>query len=323
MKTLKAKLHSIEWLANGILGFDFRPLHEEEWPVVTAGAHLDVHLPRGLTRSYSLINAHGENHRYVIAVNRETTGRGGSRYMHEELRVGEVLTLSAPRNGFPLREEASHSVLIAGGIGITPLWSMIQRLSQIKVSWTLHYSARTKEAAAFADQIASLAADTGDHVNFNFDDGEKDRRLDIQAIVDSSPSDADLYCCGPLPMLKAFDAATKEREPSLVHREYFSAPASALDRTCGENHEFTVRLSRTNKTISVSSGITILDALLKAEVDVPHSCMSGICGACETGVLAGVPDHRDFVLSDSERESGATMMICCSRAKSPELTLDL
>ena len=323
MKALKAKLHSIEWLADGILGFDFRPFNEGGWPVVTAGAHLDVHLPIGLVRSYSLVNAHGENRRYVIAVNREASGGGGSRYMHDKLRVGEVLNLSEPRNSFALRESASHSVFIAGGIGITPLWSMIQRLSHIGAPWTLHYSARTREGAAFADQIASLAADAGGQVNFNFDDGEKDKRLDIQAIIESSPPDADLYCCGPLPMLKAFEAASEEREPGLVHREYFAAPALASSESCGENHEFTVRLSRTNKTIPVSSGTTILEALLNAEVDVPHSCMSGICGACETGVLAGVPDHRDFVLSDSERGSGATMILCCSRAKSPELTLDL
>ncbi|HSV82753.1 MAG TPA: PDR/VanB family oxidoreductase [Ramlibacter sp.] len=322
MNTLQAELHAIEKLANGIHCFDLRPADDSAWPAPTAGSHLDLHLPNGLVRSYSLINAPGERHRYLVAVNREQSGRGGSSYLHDQLRVGQTLTVSGPRNHFPLREDARHSVLIGGGIGITPLWSMVQRLSQIGAPWTLHYAARNRETAAFVDRIESLAAVTGRKVHLNFDGGASDRRLDLRAIVENSPADADFYCCGPLPMLEAFESATAQRDPIRVHREYFAAPAAAT-AAAGTDHAFTVHLAKTGKTIPVLAGTSILDAVLQAGVDVSYSCMGGICGACVTGVLSGVPDHRDLVLSESEREACDRMVICCSRSKTPELMLDL
>jgi tetrachlorobenzoquinone reductase len=322
MKTRLARLHSIEWLASGILGFDFRPVGEHQWPAAPAGSHIDVHLPDGLVRSYSLVNAPGERHRYAIAVNRDESGRGGSRYMHDQLRVGQVLSISEPRDSFSLTEAASHSVFIAGGIGITPLWNMIQRLSQIGAPWTLHYAARTPEGAAFAEPLAVLASQAAGRVHMHYDSGMSCKRLDLGAVVTSAPSDAHLYCCGPIRMLEAFESACTHRDPALVHREYFAAPA-APQPTGATDQEFTVKLTRTGKTISVGADMSILDAVLNAGVDVSYSCMSGICGACLTNVLGGVPDHRDLVLSDVEKNSGQTMIICCSRAKSPELTLDL
>ncbi|WP_233259320.1 PDR/VanB family oxidoreductase [Ramlibacter sp. WS9] len=322
MKTLQARLHSVEWLASGVLGFDFRPVGEHAWPTAPAGSHIDVHLPNGLVRSYSLVNAPGERHRYAIAVNRDESGRGGSRYMHDQLRVGQVLQISEPRDSFPLTEAASHSVFIAGGIGITPLWNMVQRLSQIGAPWSLHYSARTPEAAAFAEPIAELALRARGLVHMNYDGGMSSKRMDLAAIVASTPSYAHLYCCGPVRMLEAFETACADRDPALVHREYFAAPA--VPQPAGAtDQEFTVKLARTGKTIPVGANTSILDAVLKAGVDVSYSCMSGICGACVTSVLGGVPDHRDLVLSDAEKDSGETMLICCSRARSPELTLDL
>ena len=322
MKTLLARLHSVEWLASGVLGFDFRPVGAHEWPAAPAGSHIDVHLPDGLVRSYSLVNAPGERHRYAIAVNRDESGRGGSRYMHDHLRVGQELSISEPRDSFPLTEAASHSVFIAGGIGITPLWNMVQRLSQIGAPWTLHYSARSPEGAAFAQPLAVLASKAGGRVHMNYDGGMSCKRLDLAAIVASAPADAHVYCCGPIRMLEAFEAACVDRDPALVHREYFAAPA--MPQPAGaSDQEFTVTLTRTGKTIPVGAGTSILDAVLKAGVDVSYSCMSGICGACVTNVLGGVPDHRDLVLSDAEKDAGETMMICCSRARSAELTLDL
>ncbi|UUZ64583.1 PDR/VanB family oxidoreductase [Polaromonas sp. P1-6] len=324
MKTLQAKLHSIEWLATDIHAFDLRPVDETAWPVAAAGSHIDLHLPNGLMRSYSLVNAPGEHHRYLIAVHRDQVGKGGSRCAHDELRVGQVLTVSEPRNNFPLREDAQYSVLIAGGIGITPIWSMVQHLSQIGAPWALHYSARTREKAAFSGQIEALAACTGGSLHLNFDNGESDKRIDLRAIVESSPLNADFYCCGPLRMLEAFEAATVQREPDRVHREYFAAPITTQDAAAALTDDaFSVHLSRAGKTISVAPGTSILDAVLLAGVDVPYSCMSGICGACATRVLGGVPDHRDMVLTDREREAGDQMILCCSRAKTPELTLDL
>lgn len=324
MKTLQARLHSIEWLAPDIHGFDLRPVDEAAWPAATAGSHIDLHLPNGLVRSYSLVNAPGERYRYRIAVHREQAGKGGSRCMHDQLRVGQVLAVSEPRNHFPVREDAQFSVLIAGGIGITPILSMVQRLSQIGAPWTLHYSARTRDGAAFVGQIETLAAAMGRSLHLNFDNGERDKRMDLRAIVESSPPNADFYCCGPLPMLEAFEAATAQCEPDQVHREYFAAPVAAQGIVAAlTDSAFTVHLPRVGKTISVLPGTSVLDAVLQAGVEVPHSCMSGICGACATRVLGGVPDHRDLVLTDPEREAGDQMIICCSRSKTPELTLDL
>lgn len=322
MRTIKASVHSIEFLAEGILGVDLRPIDSEGWPMVIAGSHIDLHLPGGMIRSYSLVNAQGEKHRYAIAVSREANSRGGSRYLHDILRVGDVLTISEPRNSFVLRESASHSVFIAGGIGITPLWSMVQRLSRIGAPWTIYYSAQTPERAAYVEQLSSLASNASGTIHLNFDGGQKDRMLNLQQIVDSSPRDADLYCCGPIPMLHAFEAACKGRNPDTVHREYFAAPASAQVVKASED-EFVIILSKTNKTVTVGPKTTILDAVLSAGVEVPYSCMSGICRVCETNVLGGLPDHQDLVLTDSERECGTTMMICCSRAKTKELILDL
>ncbi len=322
MKTLQARLHAIEWLASGILGFEFRPAGEDPWPAVTAGAHIDLHLPNGLQRSYSLVNAPGESHRYAIAVHRDGAGKGGSRHMHDQLRVGQLLSISEPRNSFVLTETAAHSVLIAGGIGVTPLWSMAQRLAEMGRPWTLYYSARARESAALVAQIESLAAQAGGQVHLNFDDGRSDRRLDLAAVVDAQAPDAHLYCCGPIPMLEAFERACAQRDPALVHREYFAAPVAA-QATHATDAQFTVTLARSGKTLSVGAETSVLDAILAAGVEVSYSCLSGICGACATRVLCGEPDHRDFVLSDAEKAAGQAMIICCSRSRTAELTLDL
>lgn len=325
MNTLQARLHSIKYLAQGIHGFEFRPADGAAWPVVSAGSHVDIHLATNLSRSYSLINAPGESHRYVIAVNRDEKGKGGSRYMHDTLRVGQCLSISEPRNSFPLQESASQSIFIAGGIGITPLWCMIQRLAQLDAPWTLHYAARTRGGAALIDQLEALALQHGGVVKLYFDQGESSKMMDLPAIIQDSPPDAHLYCCGPARMLEAFDqaAAASQHSPERVHREYFAAPPLPSETGGTTDESFCVRLSKSGKVITVDKGTTILDAILDAGVDVPYSCMSGICGACAINVLDGIPDHRDLVLSDTEKESGKTVVICCSRSKSPELVLEI
>ncbi len=273
-------------------------------------------------RSYSLVNAPGESHRYVIAVNREASSKGGSSYLHDRIRVGQVLSISPPRNSFPLTETAAHSVLIAGGIGITPLWSMVQRLSEIGAQWTLYYSVRERECAAFVDPIVALASSAGGRVYLNFDAGASEKRLDLRAIVTAAPPDVHVYCCGPVPMLEAFESACAQRDPALVHREYFAAPAAKQTSDAAER-AFMVTLAKSGKTIQVGPETSILDAILQVGIEVSYSCASGVCGACETKVLCGEIDHRDYVLSDAERKAGQTMMICCSRARSAELLLDL
>lgn len=322
MHKLNAILHAVEWLAEDILAFEFRPTDGAQWPMPTAGAHVNVHLPNGLVRSYSLTNRPGDSNRYMIAVNREAAGGGGSRYMHDTLRVGQKLQLSAPSNNFPLNESGSPSVLIAGGIGITPVWSMVQRLSEIGAPWCVHYSARTREAAAYVDELLALASRAGGTVHLNFDGGMKDKMLDLNEIIAASAPDAEFYCCGPVPMLRSFEEACKVRDPNKVHLEYFAAPSASAAESC-TNGTFSVVLSKSNKVLVVGPDNSILEALLDAGVNAPYSCMGGVCRACETGVLGGTPDHRDFVLSDAEKQAGDKIIICCSRATTPELVLDL
>jgi tetrachlorobenzoquinone reductase len=279
----------------------------------TAGSHIDLHLPNGMIRSYSLVNDPSECHRYVIAINKDTASRGGSRHIHETLRAGDLITISHPKNNFLLEESAAHTILIAGGIGITPLLSMIRRLGAFGRSCELHYAARTRAAAAFLDELKALGPRLHLHV-----DEETGRILDLPAIVRSAPAGAHLYCCGPVPMLEAFEAATADRPSAQVHVEYFTA----REKPAVEGG-FQVKLARSNRTITVEPGKTILNALLDAGVHVNYACTEGVCGTCETRVIEGVPDHRDLFLGKEEQAANTTMMICCSGSKSGTLVLDL
>jgi len=317
-ETFAVRVRSVSWEAQGILSYDLRPFAGRELPPFTAGAHIDLLLPGGMVRSYSLVNPQEERHRYVIAVNRDAASRGGSRFVHESVRPGDTLTVSSPRNNFPLAEDAGHSVLIAGGIGITPLWCMIQRLQALGRSWELYYCTRTRQSAAFLEPLQGLGRRVNTDLHFNFDQEPGGRMLDIAAVVASAPANAHLYCCGPLPMLEAFERAAASRPPAQVHTEYFSArEAPSVDGG------FTVVLARSKVELEVPKGKTILDALLDNGFDSPYSCLEGVCGTCEARVLEGIPDHRDLVLSKEEKESNRSMMICCSGSKSARLVLDL
>jgi vanillate O-demethylase ferredoxin subunit len=319
IETMQARVKAITWEAEGILSFELWPMPpRKELPPFTAGAHIDVHLPNGLLRTYSLLNAQEERHRYVIGVNRDPQSRGGSRYMHETVRPGDTLTIGTPRNNFTLDETAELSVFIAGGIGITPLRSMIHRLESLAKPWRLHYAARTRQSAAFVDALLALREDAGAEVHFSFDREAGARMLDIPGIVASLPPGAHIYCCGPLPMLDAFEAQTRSLHPSHVHVEYFAARESA-----STEGGFTVELVRSGRTVTVEPGHTILDCLEEIGIDPPYSCREGICGTCEVRVIEGIPDHRDLVLSAAERSQNTRMMICCSGAKSSKLVLDL
>jgi vanillate O-demethylase ferredoxin subunit len=314
---LSVRVASITPEALGVIALELLPV-AGELPPFTAGAHIDLHLAPGLVRSYSLMNPPSERHRYVIAVQRETAGRGGSAYVHDRLQRNDVIAIGAPRNNFALDESAAHSVLIGGGIGVTPLVSMAARLEALGRSWRMHYCARTRAHAAARTALAPH----GDKVRFNFDQEDGGRMLDLAALVADAPPGTHFYCCGPLPMLAAFERAMSGRRPSFAHVEYFSAPvmpAGDTRRTGG----FAVTLARSGRTLQVPAGSTILDTLQDAGVDVAYSCMEGVCGSCETAVLEGVPDHHDLVLSADEKAAGTTMMICCSGCKGDRLVLDI
>jgi vanillate O-demethylase ferredoxin subunit len=312
--TLRVRVKAATWEAPHVTSFELRPLDGGELPAFTAGAHIDLRLGNGLARSYSLTNSQDERHRYVIGVQKDRASRGGSKWVHENLRVGDIVSIDGPRNNFALDEAAGQSILIAGGIGITPILCMARRLSALRHDWRLVYCARRRADAAFLDDLAAF----GSRVSFNFDEEPGGRLLDIAGVVRAAPADAHLYCCGPAPMLAAFEAATAELPRERVHVEYFGAkeaPAAA--------GALKVLLARSGREFVVPQGKSILETLLDAGLDVAHSCTQGVCGACETKVLEGVPDHHDLVLTEAEQASGNTMMICCSRAKSERLVLDL
>jgi len=323
-ETLSARVRCISWEAEGILGFELVPWTPGgSFPAVEAGAHIDLHLGNGLVRSYSLLNAPGERHRYCIAVNNDPASRGGSRWLHEKLRCGEQMQISAPRNAFALDETASHSVLIGGGIGITPLLSMVRRLNAIGRPWTLHYSVRSRARAAYAAELQALAAQAREAgrqatLVLHVDDEQQGRFLDVAAALAAAPEGAHAYCCGPQPMLAAFEAATASWPPARVHREYFASNQEAA--TSGG---FVVELARRGTSITVQPGQTILDGLIAIGAEPPNSCRQGICGTCEVAVLAGEPDHRDLVLSEEDRAANQRIIVCCSGAKSSRLVLDL
>ena len=307
------RLTAITYAAEQVHLYEFRPVSGTSVPAFTAGAHVDLHLPNGLVRQYSIANAQDERHRYVLGVKRDAAGRGGSRFLHDELRVGTVLEVGGPRNNFPLVEAASHSVLIAGGIGVTPIVSMVARLRSLARPWELHYAVRRRSEAAFLDEL--FAGDG--HVRLHVDE-EQGGVLDVARIVGTAPEKAHLYCCGPTPMLEAFTAAASSRPAERVHLEYFSsAIAPAVESG------FIVELARSKLRIEIPPGQTILDTLRARGLKVQSSCEQGICGSCETRVLAGEPDHRDLLLSDAEKATNEVMMICCSGSRSPILVLDL
>lgn len=315
---MQVRIKQIGYEAEGINSYELVALAGGDLAPFTAGSHVDLHLSNGMIRSYSLVNDPSERHRYVIAVNKDVASRGGSVFVHDMLRAGDVLAISGPRNNFDLEENAAHSVLIAGGIGITPLLSMIRRLEALDRSWELFYAARTRLSAAFLDELHGLGSRHRDNLHVNFDHEPSGRMFDLPDIVSSARRDAHLYCCGPVPMLEAFEAAARGRPAETVHVEYFKAREKpALEGG------FEVKLARSNRTIKVEAGQTILNALLDAGIAANYACTEGVCGTCETRVLEGLPDHRDLFLGKEEQAANKTMMICCSGSKSGTLVLDM
>ena len=309
---MQARIRAVRWEAQDILGFRLEPLPGEHFAAFTAGAHVDVALAPGLTRSYSLLNDPAQGDAYEIAVQLDPTTRGGSRHIHEQWRAGQCIEVSAPRNNFPLFENASRTILVAGGIGITPMLSMIARLERLGRAWELHYAVRTRERAAFIDRLEHREA-----VHLTIDDEPATPRLDLQRLLVTAPADTHVYCCGPAGMLDAFrehGASWGER----LHFEYFSA-----DTDIASEGGYRLELRRSRKTVEVQPGETMLDALLNAGVNIGFACSEGICGSCRAQVLDGVPDHRDHFLTPAEKAANCAVMVCCSGSRTPSLTLDL
>jgi tetrachlorobenzoquinone reductase len=316
---LPLTLRAVSREAVDINVYEFVSLDGSELPPFDAGAHINLRLGENLTRSYSLANSQSERHRYRIAVKREQEGRGGSRHVHDELKVGGEIQVEYPRNHFPLHDSAAHSILIAGGIGITPIISMAARLEQLGRSWELHYTARSPAHAAFLRELKKY----GDRVSLYFFDGspEADKaqsKLDIASLVTAAPPDAHLYCCGPGGMISEFESLAADRSSDTIHVERFAA-----DGEVNMSGSFEVVLARSGERLRVCENETILDVVLAHGVAVDHSCQEGVCGSCLVRVKEGIPDHHDYVLTSAERSSNDRMLICCSRAKTPALVLDI
>jgi tetrachlorobenzoquinone reductase len=302
--------------AKDAITIELRAVDGGDLPIFSPGAHLDVHLPNGLVRNYSLTNDWRERNRYIIGVGRAADSRGGSSYIHSTLRAGARLKISPPRNNFALDENSASFLFIAGGIGITPIMAMIRWCIANEKPWRLIYAARSRQRAAFYEELCALGRD---RAHFHFDD-ECGEVLDVALAISSWTGGETVYCCGPAPLMEAVKNLTQHLPSGAVRFEWFTVPESDEPQ---ESNSFTVKLERSGIDFEVPEDKSILEVLEEHGFDIPFSCREGLCGTCVTNVCAGEPDHRDYVLTDEERESGKMMTICCSRSKSAVLTLDL
>lgn len=302
--------------AEGIFSFELAREDGLPLPAFSAGAHIDVHLGGGLIRQYSLCNSAAEDHRYQIAVLKEPASRGGSEQMHEAVNEGQRLTIGEPRNLFQLDASAGHSLLFAGGIGITPILCMAERLSHAGASFDLYYSVRSRDRAAFVKRMQE--SPFSDRVHLRFDD---EHPLDARTVLANSKADTHLYVCGPGGYMEyVLSSGRAEGWPEeRLHREYFSAGAEV--NAPGE--AFEIEIASSGEVMRVEADQSIIDVLYDAGIDVPVSCEQGVCGTCITRVLEGIPEHRDSFLTDAQRALNDQFTPCCSRAKSPRLILDL
>jgi ferredoxin-NADP reductase len=319
---LTLKVRSIVNEAVDINSFELVHPQGQTLPRFTAGSHIDVLLPGGLIRQYSLCNDPSEDRRYVIAVLKVRGGRGGSRSMHDDVRAGDEISVSLPRNTFELVESARRHLLIAGGIGVTPLMAMVERLDAIDAEYTLHYCTRSPEQTAFKDRLDDRAKKG--LVVYHHDGGDPARGIRIAEVLDEYQPGTHLYYCGPPGLMAAVEAEASSRWPKeAVHFEYFAAPPTARpsDTPSSTSAEFSVRVASTGLLLPVPQDESIVEVLRGAGIDCNTSCESGVCGTCRTKYVEGTPEHHDFVLNDEERKS--YVMICCARASSEVLVLDI
>ena len=320
-KTLRVRVARITPEAEDIQSYELVSEDGGPLPPFEAGAHLDVRVPTlNSLRQYSLCNDPEETHRYVIAVQRDANGRGGSRALHDHVRVGDVLTVSAPLNDFPLLYARSY-VLIAGGIGITPLLAMARVLERTGAEWVLHYCSRSAERTAFRELWSSPSF--AGHVHLHHDGGDPAKGLDVQALLGSRDPGTRLYCCGPAGLMKAVrEAATLHRWPrEKVHFEAFTAEGTSATRA-REEADFEVALRSTGQVLRVPAGSSVLNVLRSHGVKVESDCEAGSCGTCLTRVCEGTPEHRDTFFQQ-EPAGDERMLVCVSRARSKRLVLDL
>ncbi|KWF32785.1 Vanillate O-demethylase oxidoreductase [Burkholderia diffusa] len=303
--------------ADGIISLELVDPAGNDLPPFDAGAHIEVDIEPGLTRHYSLCGSPSKRDRYVLGVLRESSSRGGSEAIHNRFHENLHVKISPPRNHFRIDESAEHSVLVAGGIGVTPLLSMAWRLHELGNSFELHYCVRSRTRAAFIETLKQ--SPFAEHVTLHCDDDENAPRLDMHALMKDPISNTHVYVCGPGGFINALIDTARDCgwRGENVHHEFFSAAI------CTSGTSFVVHAERSGLTVDVPEDKSIAQALLDAGVDVPLSCEQGVCGTCLTRVLEGVPEHNDLFLTQEERAVNNQMLLCCSRAQSSFLRLDI
>ncbi|ROZ98100.1 PDR/VanB family oxidoreductase [Gordonia sp. OPL2] len=302
------------WEADGVTSVTLVDPSGAPLPAWEPGAHIALHLPGGLIREYSLCSDPEDTTHWTVAVLRAEQSRGGSTLVHDRLSVGVEIEVEGPRSAFGLDDDATDHILVAGGVGITPIVAMMRRLHRDGRPWRMLYAGRSRRSMAFVDEMGSHTASVTVHA-----DDEQGGLPDLAGMLGSAARGTVVYCCGPAPLLDA--VAAQIPDGVTLRTERFAAPAAAAPS--GDEQAFDVILDRTGDRVTVGSDISVLDALLDAGVDLPSSCTEGICGTCEVGVVKGDVDHRDFLLSESEHAENRTMFPCVSRCRSAELVLDL
>lgn len=323
MAELELKVTQVKGLTPNIKMFEFVAAQGGDLPPFAAGAHIDIKTGSGV-RSYSLANNPNERHRYVTAVLRDNAGKGGSRWMHEALKPGITLKSSEPIQNFPLVESAEKTLLLGGGIGITPLLAMSHRLLEIGADFRLYYCSRSVEDTAFYNEVKALL---GDKVTFYHDGGDVSKGINLKAVFGNRPHNAHLYVCGPAGLLNATRSATSHWPENTVHYELFSSARTDEQRAAMDarrSEAFEVELAQSGVTLTIPADRSILDVLLDNGYGVPYACEDGWCGACTIGLISGKADHRDEFLSDADKAANEKIQVCISRAMPGEkLVLDM
>ncbi len=310
---IKLRVESKRTIASGVVTLTLTHPEGRRLPDWAPGAHIDLVLPNGATRQYSLCGDRWDAYRYRVGVLREPVGRGGSAYVHDELTVGDLVAVGGPRNNFAMVPSQRY-LFIAGGIGITPLLPMIAQADMIGADWNLLYGGRTRDSMGFVDELAGY----GERVTLVPQD--ELGLLDLATALEERAEGTRVYVCGPGPLLDAAESRCTHWSPGVLRTERFVARDQG---SSVRDEAFEVELVRSGLAVRVPTNASVLDAVREAGVQVLSSCREGTCGTCETGVVAGLPDHRDSILDDDERAANDCMFICVSRARGERLALDL
>lgn len=313
---LKVSVHKRRLQGDDVVVLDLIPVGSGTLPAFEAGAHVDIHVAPGLVRQYSLCSDPADQTVYRLGVLRDPASRGGSLKVHELLEGAEV-QISAPRNLFPLAVDAKRSILIGGGIGITPMIAMAYALQATGADFELHYCGRSRSRSAFLDELKEAAF--ADRVVTHFDDEGAEQKLDLEAVLGQGEAGVHVYTCGPSGFMDWITGTATQLgyADDHIHREYFQMDVDSSGAS------FEVVAARSGKTVQVAEGQTILEALGTVGIKIDVSCEQGVCGTCLCDVLEGEPDHRDVYFTDEERAANDAILVCCSRARSKKLVLDI